>query len=215
MKSLSFTLKVMVAPILLLGVVLFFFACNVDNPIIQTPSDNVFDDWAVRVENDAAEFSKTYPVSETNPFVFASYDELMTHLKYGTGVVAFGFPECPRCRNAFPVLEKAFHEMDMDKHAGFRGRILYYNVYGDRESNNERYQAIVDYLGEFLQHDDSGNPRVYMPDIFFVAAGKIVGNHLDTVESLLDPYEPLNDEQEAELLGIYKNLMEKVEDCNC
>ena len=166
-------------------------------------------------EQDAALFAGIYPVSEDNPFVIADFEELVFHLEYGTGIVVFGFPGCPRCKNAFPVLESAYNAMNMGRHAGFRGKIIYYDIFDDREADNERYREIVGFLEEFLPVDGNGNPRIYSPDVFFLAAGKVVGNHLDTVESLTDPSEPLNDEQRAELLEIYKKLIEKVEDCGC
>ena len=166
-------------------------------------------------ENDAARFAETYPVSAENPFIIASFEELVAHLKWGTGVIVFGFPDCPRCRNAFPVLEKAFRKMNMGRYAGFRGKIVYYEFYNDRETNNERYQTIVDYIRESLPADSSGNPRLYSPDVYFIASGKIVGNHLDTVPSLTNPRDSLNEAQEAELLKIYMDLIAKVEDCGC
>ena len=181
----------------------------------STASNTAEANWFAGHENDATHFAEIFPVSEDSPFIFATYDELITHLKWGTGVIAFAFPACPRCKNAFPVLEQAFKEMQMEKYAGLRGKILYYDIYDDREANNERYLSIVEYLKDFLPLDDNGNPRIYSPDIYFLATGKIVGNHLDTVESLKNPRDPLNDEQKAELLSIYKDLIEKVEDCGC
>jgi len=203
-------LKKLIAILLPLVIVLGLSACAAVEP------DEVPEDWYSRFEDDAARFADIYSVSKENPFVFASYDELITHLEYGTGVIAFGFPTCPRCHNAFPVLEKAFKEMNMENYEGFHGKILYYDIYDDREANNERYHIIVDLLKDYLNTDDSGNPRIYSPDIYFLFDGKVYGNHLDTVASLTNPRDPLNEEQEMELLTIYKDLLEKIEeDCDC
>jgi hypothetical protein len=167
-------------------------------------------------EDDAALFAELFPVSDDHPFIFASYEEVAKRFKSGTGVIAFAFPACPRCKNAFPVLEKAFKDMGMDKQAGLNGKILYYDIYEDREANNERYQALVGYTKEFLPLDSDGNPRIYSPDIFFVSNGKIVGHHLDTVESLTNPRDALNEEQALELANIYKGLIiDMIEDCGC
>ena len=171
--------------------------------------------WMLGHENDAAIIAGIYPVSEDNPFLIASYEEVVRLFNIGTGILVFGFPDCPRCRNVFPTLEKAFKQMSMDQHDGFTGRILYYNIYDDREADNERYQTLVEYTKEFLTADDDGNPRIFSPDVFFVNSGKIVGNHLDTVPSLTNPLDSLNDEQEAELIGIYKDLIAIMEDCRC
>ena len=208
-----------IASLFLLSFLVVLSACSPRNPASQTSVSNseanTGTNWFAGHENDAALFAETYPVSSEHPFIIARYEELLTHLKYGTGVVVFAFPACPRCRNAFPVLEQAFKEMNMEQYAGLRGKILYYDIFDDREANNERYLAIVDFLKEFLPFDESGNPRIYSPHVFFLASGKIVGNHLDTVPSLINPRDPLNDEQKAELLKIYKDSLEKVEDCGC
>ena len=167
-------------------------------------------------ENDMALFAETFPVSDDHPFVFATFEEVTARLKSGTGVVAFAFPACPRCKNAFPVLEKTFKEMNMGGRSGLDGKILYYDIFDDREENNERYQTLVSLTKAFLPEDDDGNPRIYSPDIFFVSSGKIVGHHLDTVPSLTNPLDKLNDEQAAELSEIYKELFwSMLDDCGC
>ena len=192
-------------------------ACITNDPVDPSCVPSVGDptNWMAGHENDAAIFAGIYPVSDDNPFLMASYEEVARLFELGSGVLVFGFPDCPRCRNAFPALEKAFKEMSIDQKEGFSGKILYYNIYDDREANNERYQALVEYTKEFLTFDDDGKPRIYSPDVFFVTSGKIIGNHLDTVPSLTDPRDSLNEEQEAELISIYKELIEKMEDCLC
>ena len=206
--------------LLLISVLLSVFACNAKKPENKTDaakaaSDKAQADIFAGHENDAALFFENYPVSEKNPFIIAGFEELIAHLKFGTGIVAFGFPVCPRCDNAFPVLEKAFNKMNMGRYAGFRGKIIYYDFFDDREANNDRYKTLIELLKEFLPSGADGNPRLYSPDIFFIASGKIVGNHLDTVPSLTNPRDPLNEEQEAELLKIYMDLIGKIEDCGC
>ena len=204
-------------PVLLLTLALALNACNSSDPVKQVAAASAESqtDLFAGHEDDAARFAKTYPVSADNPFIIASYEELITHIQWGTGIIVFGFPDCPRCKNAFPVLEKAFKEMGMTEHAGFRGRILYYDIFEDREADNERYQTLVEYTKEFLPVDGNGNPRIYSPSVFFLASGKIVGNHLDTVAGLANPRDSLDDKQQAELLKIYQDLIEKVEDCGC
>ena len=210
----------------LLSYMLVFISCNpiekkaalnADTSIsaAENTGTKINTDWFSGHEHDADHFAAMYPVSHDNPFLFASYDELLTHLKWGTGIVVFGFTACPRCRNVLPVLEKAFREMNMERYAGLHGKILYYDIYDDREADNERYKTIVSYVKDYLKTDDNGDPRIYSPDVFFLSSGRIVGNHQDTVSSLTNPRDSLNNEQEAELLAIYKALIEETEDCDC
>ena len=198
-------------------VLLLLSACGAggsdEAPAVSSTIDPT--NWMAGHEDDAVAFAAIYPVSEDNPFLIVSFEEVVRYFEIGTGVLVFGFPDCPRCFNAFPVLERAFKEMGMDQYEGFRGSILYYDFFDDREADNERYRTLVELTKDFLRSDDSGNPRIYSPDVFFVNAGTIVGNHLDTVPSLTNPRDPLNDEQEAELMGIYMDLIAKMEDCGC
>jgi hypothetical protein len=205
-------LKKLIALILPLVMLLVFPACGAGN---STEPTLFPEDWMAGHENDAERFAEIYPVSANNPFIIASFEEVVSHLEWGTGILVFGFPDCPRCKNAFPVLEKAFNEMDMGRYAGFRGKILYYDIYDDREANNHRYQTLVDYVKDFLLTDDDGNPRIYVPAVYFLVSGNIVGSHTDTVPSLINPRDALNDQQEAELLKIYMDLIEVIEDCDC
>jgi len=193
-----------------LALIIFLSSCSDGNA-----SDNASVEWRARCRNDARQFAKLYNVTGENPFLFATFEELVTQFELGTGVIAFGYPDCPRCQTVFPVLERAFKEKKMDQHAGYRGKILYYNIFDDRETNNERYQTLVGLLEDYLGSDDSGNPRIFVPDIFVVNSGKILGHHLDAVPSHTNPFDPLSDEQTMELLSIYKDLILKIEDCDC
>lgn len=75
--------------------------------------------------------SKTYKyldinVSRKNNVKYSSYDEVFKILDKGTGVIYFGFPECPWCRNLVPVLVDAADE------AGI-ANIYYLNNRNDRD----------------------------------------------------------------------------------
>ena len=104
-------------------------------------------------------------------------------------------------------MESAYYNADLDNNSSTYGRILYYDIFDDRDADNERYQTLVGYVEKFLNEDDEGRPRIFVPHIFFVSYGEIVGGHLDTVESVTDPSSPLTTEQEAELLGIYGTMI--------
>ena len=42
-------------------------------------------------------------INKDNPMIYADYDKVFEVLN-GTGVIFFGFKECPWCRTAIPVL---------------------------------------------------------------------------------------------------------------
>ena len=43
-------------------------------------------------------------IDKDNPMIYANIEDVQKLLENGTGVVYFGFPECPWCRNMVPNL---------------------------------------------------------------------------------------------------------------
>jgi len=70
----------------------------------------------------------------------------------------------------------------------------------------EMYQALLELLDEHLWAyeglNDPAIKRVYFPMTVFVKDGEVIYSHIDTVESQEDGYDPLTEEQHAELLDI-------------
>ena len=146
--------------------------------------------------SDAQRFSLEYTqVSEENVFVYRDIDEIIRILEHGTGVVYLGFPECKWCQKYVTYLNEIARENDIT-------RIYYFNIYEDRANNTEEYQQIVSLLEEYLEYDEEGNKRVYVPSVIVVDGGEIVGfddeTSLDT-HDLDDPDEYWTDEEVADL----------------
>lgn len=165
-------------------------------------------------------------IKEDNPIVYASYEDIVNILENGTGVIYFGFKECPWCRNAVPVLIDAASELGIDK-------IYYYDNKNMRdkksldEDNNiiveeegtKEYQKLVelmyDYLPTYEGLNDDTIKRLYFPTVVFVKDGKIINLHTSTVNSQEDPYKNLTNTQYAELKQIYMDGFNEVYDILC
>lgn len=165
-------------------------------------------------------------ISKDNPMKYITYDELMEILEDGTGIIYFGFPSCPWCRNAVPVLLDAAKEKDINE-------IYYFNALDMRDvkeldengnivttkEGTEEYKNIVnklyDYLDVYEGLNDDSIKRLYFPNIFFIQNGKVVKNHMATLESQTDPKIPLNDEQYQELKNIYLDGIDKIYNYTC
>lgn len=194
-------------------------------------------------KNDALKFKEEYEVlngqetsyntkylsieiDEENPIKYANYEEIKTLLTSGTGVIYFGFPECPWCRNAIPVLLDAAKDLNVDT-------IYYYNALSIRdkksldengniqviEEGTEEYKELVEIMYDELPvYDGLGDDtikRLYFPTVVFVKNGKIIGLHTSTVESQENPYVFLNDEQYNELKQIYEEKINETFDIMC
>lgn len=159
-------------------------------------------------------------IPEDNMVQYASFKEIMNVLESGTGIIYFGFPECPWCRNAVPVLIEAAKEMEVDT-------IYYFNAYEMRDikelKNGEiittkegspEYYKLVEALDEVLEPyeglEDESIKRLYFPTAVFVMGGKIVDAHISTVETQKDPYKGLTEKEEKELLNVYTGAINKI-----
>ena len=194
-------------------------------------------------DNDAIKFKKEYEslnetknkngkeyikvnIDKINPIVYADYDKVINLIKNDTAVIYFGFPECPWCRNAVPVLLDTAKELGIEK-------IYYYNALSIRdkksldesgnivveEEGTKEYKELVELLYDYLPVYDGLNDetikRLYFPTVLFVKNGKIIGLHNSTVESQKNPYDGLNKEQYEELKTIYYDYLNKTFEIFC
>lgn len=173
-----------------------------------------------------AENGSTYMdvnISNDNKIVYADYNQIFDVLD-GTGVIYFGFPECPWCRNAAPVLLEAAEETAIEQ-------IYYLNNNDDRDikilkdgkvitekEGTSNYNKLLEKLGDkaavYEGLEDENIKRLYYPTVVFVKEGQIVDYIEGTVESQKDPYKPLTEEQRQELKDKYKKAINNLLTCN-
>lgn len=103
-----------------------------------------------------------------NVFTYRTMDQIIKILENGTGIVYLGFPECPWCEKYVYYLNEVSKEKGLNK-------IYYKNILNDRKNNTDEYQKIVSILADYLQYDDEGNKRIYVPAVIAVKNGEIVG----------------------------------------
>lgn len=177
------------------------------------------------INNKKTEGSKKKTLSITIPkdsnIKYIDSKEVIEILKNKTGVIYFGFPECPWCRNAIPVLINAakcecieqiyyFNALSIRdiKHLDDNGKII-----TDKKGTKDYYE-IVKLLGDKLSSYDGLNDqsikRLYFPTVVFVRNGEIVDIHSSTVESQTDPYIELTKAQKSELQEIYEKGIRKM-----
>ena len=162
--------------------------------------------------SDAAKFAEEYTnVEEDNVFLYRNADEIIRILENGTGVVYLGFPECKWCQKYVTYLNEAAKENDIT-------RIYYFDILDARSKNTSEYQQIVSLLEEYLEYDEEGNKRVFVPAIIVVDKGEIVGfddeTSLDT-HDLDDPEEYWTEEEVNDLMSRLATMFDYVNDGTC
>ena len=176
-------------------------------------------------------------IDEENPIKYADYDKLLEVIDNGTGIIYLGFPGCPWCRNALPVLLDVAEDLNVEV-------IYYMNILNERDSyvvedkklvyavdeeGNEKkgtkgYFKLLDALDEHLtdyvvtyekKEYEVGEKRIYAPTVIFVRDGKVLGLHVSTVDSQENPREPLTDKQYKELYTIYEDYILETQSGTC
>ena len=200
MKSKGIIITLGIIIVILIGIIIFLLLGN--NKEEET------------VLSDAARFSQEYTlVDENNKFVYSDIDEVIDILEDGTGIVYLGFPECKWCQQYVVYLNEVAKDRGISK-------IYYYNIREDREKNTKDYQKIVSLLKEYLEEDEDGNPRVYVPAVTFMSNGKILGFDDETAydtKGYDDPSEYWTDKTVENLKDRLNSYLDKSNmcfDCN-
>lgn len=149
-------------------------------------------------------------ISKENNFEYMTIEEAIDFVENGTGVIYFGFPECKWCRAYIPIIEEVAKEKYSEK-------IYYCNIKEDRNKNSKEYQMLVSKLEEYLNNDENGNKRIYVPDTYFIKNGNITGHINDTsmiTDGEVEEYytDKVKDEMKDKLTKLFNTLNEKCDD---
>ncbi len=171
-------------------------------------------------------------IPEDNPMKYATLDEIMKVLKDGTGIIYFGRPTCPWCRNAVPILIEAAKQEGLEE-------IYYFDmdtiknewqvIAGEVKKTKEEKEGYYDLLKRLDEELDPytitdkdgniyevGEKRVYVPMVLCVENGEVLASHVGTVD-LNDgqtSYDALTSEQHDALLKIYVDYIQEIKDSN-
>lgn len=131
-------------------------------------------DWKQVQPKDSVRFQEEYKaVAKDNVFVYKTHNEINEMLEKGTGVIYLGFPSCPWCQAYVPYLNEVAKEMKVEE-------IAYFNIFEARKNNTVAYQKTVSLLKDFLNTNDEGVKRVFVPEIIVVDKGIITSHNNDT-----------------------------------
>ncbi len=161
-----------------------------------------------KLKKDSISFSEEYNISKNNMFVYATADEVIDILKKGTGIIYFGFPECPWCQAAI----KMFYEVASKKNVE---KVYYLNIKEMRNQNTKEYQDIVTLISDYLYKDSQDQKRIFVPDFYFVKDGKVLYHNNDMSTNSGDIEEYLTDEVKEEIKGKYLEGIVKIYSVSC
>lgn len=211
-----------------------------EEEVIETTDALKFKEEYETLNGETSSSGKQYSnlsINEDNPVKYSSYDEVIDVINNGTGIIYLGYPECPWCRSALPVLLDAVSDYGIDKiyYLNMKnerdyltvsdGKIVYdVDKDGNEIKGSEGYFRLLDvldeHLDEYVINDNgkdyyTGEKRIYVPLIIFVNEGEVVGTHTSTVDSQVSGYNQLTEEQYDELSGIYADYIKELVDNYC
>lgn len=110
----------------------------------------------------------------------------------GTGLVYFGFPDCPWCNEIVPLLKGAAEEADIE--------VLYVRTRDDdheRLYSDEQRDKIAPYFGDhdYIRNNLMGQPTMYVPLVIAVKDGELAAGHQGTVDGHDAKESEMTDEQ--------------------
>ena len=157
---------------------------------------------------DAEKFATEYSISEDNPFVYSNIKEILEVFDKGTGIIFFADSDCEWCNATAKIFNEALNYKNVDK-------VYYYNPKKIRDKNTKNYKKLVEIIKDNLQTSEKGKPYLYLPDIYFVKDGKIIGHNNDTATMNGSVDEALNKKTKRELKDKYIELISKynVKEC--
>ena len=133
-------------------------------------------DWEKEIEvvSDNIHFINDYPsIDKSNIFIYKKPVEIQEILKTGTGLVFFCTPKNDWCHAYAEILN------DTAKEAGIK-EIYYYDINTARIKGNQVYKDFLKTLDEVIMKDDEANKKLYLPALFVVKDGRIVGYNYET-----------------------------------
>ena len=123
---------------------------------------------------------------------------LLESLDYakGTVILFYSFTDCPYCIEARPILEEVLEGSDIP--------VYYVDVAREeRNVDNENYLAVYNHFKDIIE--GQGYDKIYMPSVFFIKDGEVLGMHVGTVDNHNPKEALMNETQVAELSTIYTN----------
>ena len=175
---------------------------------------------------------KEITINANNPVDIISEEEAVSLLESGTGILYFGFPDCPWCRSMLPVLLQTLDNMSIDK-------LYYLNISNIRdtlslgeknkvevaEEGTPGYYKIIKLMDRVLEpyyltneegkKIDTKEKRLMAPTVVGIKNGQITSIHVGTVESQESGYDDLSTEQQEELANIFMELVRTVYEVDC
>ncbi len=143
-------------------------------------------------------------IADFRQITFAESLRLFT--EKGSGILYYGYDDCPYCERGIPLLNEAALETGVT--------VYYIDVYGPFQPTRDEFDDLCDYIEETFIEDKDGNKSFFVPLVIGVKNGEITASHVSLVSDFVleDEDSMMSDAQKSELKKIYLDIIEKTAD---
>lgn len=166
---------------------------------------------------------QTLDIKEDSKIKYSNMDEVIEILENGTGLIYFGYPNCPWCRGMLPTLLETvdcscldnLYYMDMtDVRDTYEIKNGKPNKVKDGAKGYDKLLELLDeHLDEYtLQNGKKtvkvGEKRMYVPFIVAVKDGEVLDTYSTvTLDEGQTSYDPLTKKQKDELKNVFNDMI--------
>lgn len=122
-----------------------------------------------------------------------------------SGIFYLGFPKCPWCIEAIPVLNNIAKQHNQ--------MIAYVRTRDDASEliyTPDQKKALISYASAYMNKDDEGEYQIYVPFVLVVKDGKVVAGHVGTVDGHDAHERKMKEEEKKALQNIYEDMFQKL-----
>lgn len=123
-----------------------------------------------------------------------------------TGMFYLGYPSCPWCVEALPILNEVAKEHSQ--------HIAYVRTRDDQKElmyTEEQKKALIDAASSYMQKDTDGNYQIYVPFFVVIKEGKVVDGHVGTVDGHDAHERVMNEDEKSQLKDIFTKMLQLTE----
>lgn len=122
----------------------------------------------------------------------------------GSGILYFGYPGCPWCERAVPVLNEVVVEKKVT--------VWYVNTKETIEPDD--FAALKEDIYDALPVAEDGTRDFYVPMVLGVKKGKVTGHHTSLVDGfkITSQDDQMNEDQKKELKDLYCDIIQRTAD---
>lgn len=176
--------------ILLLSFILIPVGCNKKNNKVENTDALKFKEEyeSLNGKDNLIEVS----IKENNPMIYSDIDEVVDIMNNKSGLIYFGNAKSNGCRDMISILIEAAKQTGLKQ--------IYYIDVNNIDENDEKISRVKEYITDF-----DGASLLFVKD----------KENIGSIQSLDKDYKKMTEEEQDELLKIYRNSIHEILDDIC